>query len=64
MTESKADAARRWAATEGNITREKKKKKGVFTQHWDGGTGIHKFKVCSSLPVNYIMMQLIKYRLS
>lgn len=46
------------------ILHVKKKKEGVFTQHWDGGAGIHKFKVCSSLPVNYIMMQLIKSRLS
>lgn len=41
-----------------------KKKEGVFIQYWDGGTGFHKFKVCTSLPVNYIMMQLIKSRLS
>lgn len=46
------------------ILHVKKKREGVFIQHWDGGTGFHKFKVCSSLPVNYIMMQLIKSRLS
>lgn len=46
------------------ILHVKKKREGVFVQHWDGGTGFHKFKLCSSLPVNYIMTQLIKYRLS